>query len=95
MICFGSDTRSDFKGSFSSDSGSCFGSGNASLRLERVARQTRTAFVKLRRYIKFFRKLTNLKSVILEQLSVWYRIVSQKFCFKVIPDEGYPDPDPK
>ncbi len=37
MICFGSD------------SGSCFGSGNAGLR----ARHTRTLFVNLRRYIKF------------------------------------------
>ncbi len=50
MICFGSD----FKWSFCSDSGagSCFGSGNG-LRLERVAGQTRTLFVKLLRFIKF------------------------------------------
>jgi hypothetical protein len=33
-----------------SDFGSCFGSGNAGLRLERVARKTHTFFVKLRRY---------------------------------------------
>ncbi len=54
MICFGSDSGSDFQGSFGSDSGSdswsgsCFGSGNAGLQLGRVARQTRTLFVKLR-----------------------------------------------
>jgi hypothetical protein len=38
---------------------SCFGFGNAGLRLERVARQTSTLFVKLRRYVKFLEyKLT-------------------------------------
>jgi hypothetical protein len=29
------------------------------------------------------------------QLVEKLRILSEKFCFKFIPDKGYPDPDPK
>ncbi len=96
---------------FGSDSGSYFGSGKAGLRLERVARQTRTLFVKLRRYRKFFKTETNAfynisfsgkffwKNIFLFILIVHLVeklwILSEKFCFKLIRDKGCPDADPK
>jgi hypothetical protein len=53
MISFGSDSADPdqtFMEVSSPYSGSFFESGHAGLGLERVARQTRTLFVKLRRY---------------------------------------------
>jgi hypothetical protein len=49
---------------------------------ESCARQTRTVLVKLQRYIKFFIKLTNLKSVVLKQVIYSLSMVSYRETYK-------------